>query len=148
MYETLSYLPQLLLNQSYESYVAQHLFAPLNMTSSTFSIAEAEASGNFTDGFHRSMRDTIVGINGTLTPTIPYFSRPGEETIWAGAGGVITSARDLTKWLGMLLEEGRHPATNETVVPAEVVKYVAEGVSVWEGTAKYPELVSFVGVSN
>ncbi|KAK7442199.1 hypothetical protein VKT23_016171 [Stygiomarasmius scandens] len=140
MYETLSYLPQLLLNQSYESYIAQHLFIPLNMTSSTFSIAEAEASGDFADGFHRSMRDTIVGINGTLTPTIPYFSRPGEETIWAGAGGVITSARDLTKWLEMLLEEGRHPETNETVVPAEVVKYAAEGVSVWEGTAKYPEL--------
>ncbi|THU80573.1 beta-lactamase/transpeptidase-like protein [Dendrothele bispora CBS 962.96] len=140
MYETLSHLPHLLLNQSFESYISQHIFAPLNMTASTYSVAEAEASGNFADGFHRSMRDTIADVNGTLTPTIPYFSRPGEEKIWAGAGGVITSARDLTKWMGMLLLEGRHPVTNETVVPTEVVRYAAEGVSVSEPTAKFPEL--------
>jgi len=112
------------------------------MTSSTYSIAEAEASRNFADGFQRSMRDTIAGVNGTLTPTIPYFSRPGEEHIWSGARGVITSARDLTKWLGMLLKEGRHPVTNETFFPVEVVRHVAEGVSVEEPEAKYPELVS------
>ncbi|THU89228.1 hypothetical protein K435DRAFT_781707 [Dendrothele bispora CBS 962.96] len=110
------------------------------MSASTYSIAEAEASGHFADRFHRSMRDTIADVNGTLTPTIPYFSRPGEEKIWAGAGGVITSARDLTKWMGMLLLEGRHPVTNESVIPTEVVKYAAEGVSVDEPTAKFPEL--------
>lgn len=95
MYETLSYLPQLLLNQSYESYIAEHLFKPLNMSASTYSVAEAEARGTMADGFQRSLRDPAHGINGTLIPTVPYFLRPGEEETWAGAGGVLTSAKDL-----------------------------------------------------
>lgn len=95
MFETPSYLPQLLLNQTFESYISEHMFQPLNMTSSTYSVAEAEQSGHLADGFQQSMRDMLKGENGTLTATVPYFHRPGEETIWAGAGGVLTSARDL-----------------------------------------------------
>ena len=50
MYETLSYLPEALLNQTYEAYIAEHIFKPLNMTSSTFSVVEAEARGTLADG--------------------------------------------------------------------------------------------------
>lgn len=95
MYETLSYLPEILLNQTYESYISQHLFKPLNMTSSTFSVAEAEERGTLVDGFQWDMQDLLNGRNGSLVPTVPYFQRPGEERTWAGAGGVLTSARDL-----------------------------------------------------
>ncbi|KAF5353762.1 hypothetical protein D9757_012942 [Collybiopsis confluens] len=140
MYETLSYLPTLLLNQSYESFVAQNLFEPLNMSASTYSVASAESSGQLADGYMRSMRDELTGINGTLMPVIPYFSRPGEEGIWAGAGGVITSARDLAVWVAMLLENGRHPFTNKTIVPEKVVQHVAEGVTVVNGASQDPEL--------
>ena len=97
MYETLSYLPQVLLNQTYESYIAQHLFNPLGMSASTFSVAEAEARGTLADGFQRDMQDITKGKDGTLTPIIPYFQRPGEEQILAGAGGVLSSARDLVR---------------------------------------------------
>lgn len=95
MYETLSYLPVALLGQSYESYVAQHLFEPLNMSSSTFSIAEAEKSGQFATGHLASGRDFTRGLNGTIKPIVPTWFRPGQERVWAGAGGVISSARDL-----------------------------------------------------
>lgn len=95
MFETLSYLPQILLNQTYESYIAHHLFGPLNMTSSTFSVAEAEARGTFVNGFLWDMEDITKGKNGTRVAVDPYFQRPGEEGTWAGAGGVLTSARDL-----------------------------------------------------
>ena len=104
MYETLSYLPQVLLNQTYESYIAQHIFDPLNMTASTFSVSEAEARGSLADGFQRDMKDLINNINGTLTPIVPYFHRPGEEKIWAGAGGVLTSARDLVRLSDLMNE--------------------------------------------
>ncbi|CAK5267136.1 unnamed protein product [Mycena citricolor] len=140
MYETLSHLPSTFLNQTYESYIHEHLFAPLGMNSSTYSVAEAENWGTLADGYYWSMQDWSRGINGTLTPTIPYFQRPGEEGIWAGAGGVLTSARDLTSWVAMLLNDGRHPITNETVVPADVVEHVATGVTVANGKASYPEL--------
>lgn len=102
MYEVLSYLPQILLNQTFESYIAEHLFTPLNMTSSTYSVAEAEASGNVAHGFGWDGQDPTLedqegqpGRNGMRIPMVPYFQRPGEEKTWAGAGGVLTSARDL-----------------------------------------------------
>ncbi|KAJ7238309.1 beta-lactamase/transpeptidase-like protein, partial [Mycena haematopus] len=140
MYETLSYLPQTLLNQTFESYISEHLFDPLGMTSSTYSVAEAEKRGALAHGFHWDMQDNLIGTNGTRTATVPYFQRPGEETIWAGAGGILTSARDLSMWVAMLLNKGRHPTTNETVVPEDVVDHVALGVSVARGKAAYPEL--------
>lgn len=95
MYETLSYLPTLFLNQSYDSYISEHLFSPLNMSSSTYSVAEAERWGKLANGFMYDMEDEANDVNGTLKATVPYFLRPGEEMIWAGAGGVLTSARDL-----------------------------------------------------
>ncbi|KAJ7916461.1 beta-lactamase/transpeptidase-like protein [Mycena leptocephala] len=140
MYETLSHLPPTLLNQTFESYVAEHLFSPLGMASSTYSVGEAEERGTLAHGFHWDMQDYLFGLNGTRTATVPYFQRPGEEKISAGAGGVLTSARDLSMWVAMLLNKGRHPTTNETVVPEDVVEHVALGVSVNRGKADYPEL--------
>ncbi|KAJ7024026.1 beta-lactamase/transpeptidase-like protein [Mycena alexandri] len=140
MYETLSQLSPTLLNQTFESYIAEHLFAPLGMSSSTYSVAEAEERGTLAHGFHWDMQDNLFGLNGTRTATVPYFQRPGEEKIWAGAAGVLTSSRDLATWVAMLLNKGRHPTTNETVVPEDVVEHVATGVSVARGKAAYPEL--------
>ncbi|KAF9441628.1 beta-lactamase/transpeptidase-like protein [Macrolepiota fuliginosa MF-IS2] len=140
MYEALSYLPRLLLNQSFESYINQHIFQPLNMSSSTYSIKVAEGREAFAHGFQWHMRDFSRGINGTRRATVPYFFRPGEETMWAGAGGILLSARDLATWVSMLLNDGRHPYTNKTIVPTSVVEHAATGVTVSNGKAPYPEL--------
>ena len=98
MYETLAYLPEVLLNQTYEEYVAEHIFKPLDMMASTFSVAEAESRGTLAHGFQPDAQDLTKGKNGTLRATVPYFQRPGEEWTWAGAGGVLTSARDLVRF--------------------------------------------------
>lgn len=95
MYEALSHLQPTLLNQSFESYIGAHIFAPLGMNASTYSVAEAEARGTLAHGFQWSMKDALAGRNGTRTATVPYFQRPGEERIWAGAAGILSSARDL-----------------------------------------------------
>jgi len=95
MYNALAHLPQVLLDQSYESYVAENIFKPLGMASSTLRVAEAESRGQLADGFFPDMQDLTQGINGTLRPIIPYLPRPGEESVMAGAGGVLSSARDL-----------------------------------------------------
>ncbi|KAF7296905.1 F-box domain-containing protein [Mycena indigotica] len=144
MYEALSYLPEKLLNQSFESYIAQHIFAPLGMNSSTYSVGEAErrflpdGTNQLAHGFHWSMRDWLANQTGILTPS-EYFQRPGEERIWAGAGGIISSARDLSVWVATLLNQGRHPFTNRTVIPAEIVEHVALGASVSLEKAEFPE---------
>ena len=98
MHETLSYLPEVLLNQTYEAYIAERIFKPLNMIASNFSVVEAEAWGTLADGFQHDEQDFTKGKNGTLKATVPYFQRPGEERTWAGAGGVLTSARDLVRF--------------------------------------------------
>jgi CubicO group peptidase (beta-lactamase class C family) len=102
MFEALAYLPTLLLNQSYESYIQQHIFNPLEMSASTFSISQAEkatlgegSTKTLAHGFYWSTQDLTIGRNGTLLPIVPYFKRPGEEEIFAGAGGVLSSARDM-----------------------------------------------------
>lgn len=95
MFETLSYLPRLFLNQSYESYIQQHLLDPLNMTSTTYSVEKAEASGNLAEGHLQHARDVARKTKGHLKAVVPYWARPGEEKTWAGAGGIISSARDL-----------------------------------------------------
>ena len=73
MYETLSYLPEALLNQTYEAYIAEHIFKPLNMTLSTFSVVEAEARETLAHGFQPDAQDLTKGKNGTLKATVPYF---------------------------------------------------------------------------
>ncbi|CAA7271165.1 unnamed protein product [Cyclocybe aegerita] len=140
MYEALSYLPQALLNQTYESYVEQHLFAPLNMTATTFSVAEAEKRGTLADGFQWDMRDLTKGENGTLRATVPYFQRPGEERTWAGPAGILSSARDLAVWVSMLLNKGRHPYTNKVIVSEEIIDYVAAGRTVTHPAPDFPEV--------
>ncbi|KAJ6625232.1 beta-lactamase/transpeptidase-like protein [Mycena sp. CBHHK59/15] len=132
MYETLSHLPATLLNQSYESYIAEHVFSPLGMSSSTYSVAEAEERGALAHGFQWSMEDRLFGFNGTKTALF--------QKIWAGAGGVLTSARDLSIWVATLLNKGRHPMTNQTVIPEDIIEHAALGVSVSKKKAQYPEL--------
>jgi CubicO group peptidase (beta-lactamase class C family) len=106
MFEALTLLPPALLNQSFASYVSENFFAPLNMSRSTYSIAEAEAQtypgeGNttktFAHGHLHHLKDFYRNQTGYLKPNIPYFARPGEEEVWAGAGGVLTSPRDLVR---------------------------------------------------
>ena len=79
MYETLSYLPEALLNQTYEAYIAEHIFKPLNMTSSTFSVVEAEARETLAHRFKPDAQDFTKGKNGTLKATVPFLNVPTKK---------------------------------------------------------------------
>ena len=78
--------------------------------------------------------------------------------MWAGAGGVLTSARDLVGFFTVSLDsyfmvflgglefdveqKGSHLYTNEIIILEEVVDHVAYGRSVSQGKPQFPELVS------
>ncbi|KAJ6620374.1 hypothetical protein B0H10DRAFT_1791968 [Mycena sp. CBHHK59/15] len=49
-----------------------------------------------------------------------------------GPGGVLSNAVDVARWLQMLLNNGRHPITNATIIPAEVLQAVSTGITVWD----------------
>jgi CubicO group peptidase (beta-lactamase class C family) len=84
------------LEQAYANLMEERLLSPLNMTSSTFSIDEAVASGNYATPHYASMSGTNAippEIEGIFTPISP-------------AGALWSNADDMAKYLIMLLNNG------------------------------------------
>lgn len=70
-------------NTSYPAFVAERLFGPLNMSSTTFWPSEAHASGKLSQAWTRTGRRTPFWFTDEVVP------------LNAGAGGVISSAEDM-----------------------------------------------------
>ncbi|KAF7350296.1 Beta-lactamase class penicillin binding protein [Mycena venus] len=140
MYTVLSHIPQVLLNTTYEKYVHDNIFAPLGMDHTTFFYTDAVKTGRLADGFLREDANLTEDpfSRGTIR-ALPYWDQSPKGHVISGAGGVISSARDMAIWLQMLLEEGKNQS-NETIVPAEVIRKAATGVTVFTPVAAYPEL--------
>ncbi|KAJ7281516.1 beta-lactamase/transpeptidase-like protein [Mycena rebaudengoi] len=139
MYTTLSYLPPVLVNMTFENYVHKNILKPLGMDHTTYFYADAVKTGNLADSFTRDGANVTENpfAQGTIR-TLPFWDQSESHQI-SGAGGVISSAHDMAIWLQMLLTEGKNQL-NETVIPAEVIRKVAMGVSVILPVAQYPEL--------
>ncbi|KIK64017.1 hypothetical protein GYMLUDRAFT_40239 [Collybiopsis luxurians FD-317 M1] len=143
MYTVLSYLPEVLLRIPFTHYVKEHIFLPLGLHSTTYSADVAENSGNLASGFARDKVNETEDIFGMGIPrTIPFWNpRGGEDgNVISGAGGVISSSRDVATWLQTLLLLGQHPKTNEQIIPSAVILKVATGVTTYAGVASFPEL--------
>ncbi|KAL7419235.1 hypothetical protein Q5752_006072 [Cryptotrichosporon argae] len=96
------------------AYIAAHVLGPLGMGTTTYDAAGARASGNRTDSYVRVGKDATAcraswetgRVNRTacrgLRRGIGWWTQ-GDGLGEAGAGGVISSARDMTKWLRELL---------------------------------------------
>ncbi|KAL1678405.1 beta-lactamase/transpeptidase-like protein [Schizophyllum commune] len=143
MYGALSYLPTLVLptHPPIARYVKEHIFDPLGLNDTTYSSRAAIKSGRLADPLTRQVNYT-GDIFGKGTPRVyPFFIDTDEEGGFnSGAGGVISSAKDMATWLQALLLEGRNPRTNESVISADVIRKVASGITVDTGAAPYPEL--------
>ncbi|KAK0186837.1 beta-lactamase/transpeptidase-like protein [Armillaria mellea] len=147
MYMLLSYLPEILLPDKppFARYVKEHIFEPLGLTSTTYSVNVARASGNLAQGMARDRVNKTENLFGMGIPRAMrhpnWFLAGGEDGNYkSGAGGVISSAKDAATWLQALLEDGRNPVTNNSVIPPEVIQKVATGKTVQAGFALYPEL--------
>ncbi|KNZ77126.1 hypothetical protein J132_06634 [Termitomyces sp. J132] len=121
MYETISHLPKRLLNVSFECFVNQHIFKPLGMNASTYSVEEAEARRYPPDYIFSDSLDARTISANHATESIPVM-----------AEGHQYSLRDF------YLKE-RVPQTNLTLIPPEVLNRLETGVMVTEGKAAYPE---------
>jgi len=112
-YWTLGMIVQAVSGQSYESYMQQHIFDPLQMRNSYTSRVEAEQHGLPTE--HRYWYGFPVGTE------LP-FDRGG-----LGAGGLSSSALDMARYLGLYLNEGRSGGT-ALVSPAGAAELQRAGV--------------------
>ncbi|KAJ6588140.1 beta-lactamase/transpeptidase-like protein [Mycena capillaripes] len=147
MYTVLSYFPQLLVGIPFETYVNDFILQPLGMSSTTYCSKTAAESGHLADGLGRdgvNQTEDIFGRGGVRV--YPFWS-PNEGVpgnVISGAGGVISNAKDMAIWLQTLLSEGRHPVSGETVIPQEVIRRIAAGITVARPAAQFPELSPIV----
>ena len=129
-------------NMTYGSFVAERIFKPLNMTSTSFSPSEAAKTGRLTQTWTRGVR------------RVPFWMSDAEDDLFAGAGGAISNVEDMvgcalfivsdrarnsqpcqTKWLATLLNGGVDPITNRTIVPTSVLTHMTTARAIVHGEA-------------
>jgi CubicO group peptidase (beta-lactamase class C family) len=93
--------------KSWEDYIKTNIFMPLGMTN-TLALTE-----NMASAANRTVAHTLV--DGRLTP-IPY----ARLDALAAAAGICSSVNDLSKWVIMLLNNGK--AGNKQVIPAAAIQ--------------------------
>ncbi|OAX32863.1 beta-lactamase/transpeptidase-like protein [Rhizopogon vinicolor AM-OR11-026] len=102
--------------KTYTSFVEDRIFTPLGMSSSTFSPAKAAKTGKFTQGWTSSGR------------LLPELFPEDMVMLMAGAGGVISSAVDMSKWVALWLNKGVYD--NVTVIPSSVYGNASQSYAV------------------
>jgi CubicO group peptidase (beta-lactamase class C family) len=136
MYITLSDFPPRLVGVPYGRYVKENIFDRLGMTSSGFSYQNANSRGQRADGMARQGLDVYSSPFAGSPRAVKYWTAQtgGDDgSVVAGAGGVITNAVDLAQWLRTLINDGRHPDTNETVLPPGALDVISRAYSIQEG---------------
>ncbi|KAK7058457.1 hypothetical protein VNI00_002091 [Paramarasmius palmivorus] len=147
MYMLLAYLPTAILpgNPPFARYVKERIIDPLGLNSTTYSPLVANRSGHLADPVAREGIDAekdIFGKGKTRVMRFPgwFLDQSEDGNFEAGPGGVIMSGKDAARWLQVLLLEGQHPETHEQIIPKEVIRKVASGITVMPTEPKYPEI--------
>ncbi|EIN06834.1 beta-lactamase/transpeptidase-like protein [Punctularia strigosozonata HHB-11173 SS5] len=129
MYMVGSYIISKYSGMPYEQFVVERVFKPLNMSDSMFSQDQAAKTGRFSDSWNKYGR------------RIPrWFERKKIAELSAGAGGVITTAADLSRWLRMLMNEGVDPDTNVVVIPKSAFAAATTASAIIDGYTKSNDL--------
>ncbi|KAF8316080.1 beta-lactamase/transpeptidase-like protein, partial [Clavulina sp. PMI_390] len=133
-YMTLAHLIDTLSLQSFHSFVNQHIFAPLNLTHTTYNTSFAALTGHLADGFVTVRRGVPkeeggIGFLGAKHKAVELFIDEITD-LTAGPGGVMMNAKDAAKWLQTLLLEGKHPLPpHAQIIPSALIKRLARGVT-------------------
>lgn len=110
MYSAVGYSIELKTGKTWEEFVKEKLFTPLNMNNTLFSIAEMQKTSDYGVPYNER-RDT------TLLYKIPLK----EDGAAVGpAGSIITSLDDLSHWVIALMNDGFYK--NKEVIPSAIIK--------------------------
>ncbi|KAJ6595625.1 beta-lactamase/transpeptidase-like protein [Mycena vulgaris] len=118
MFITGAYIVSKYSGMAYGDFVETRILSPLGMSSSTLHPERAFETGNFTQSWTPSRR------------RIPFFMPEHKADLIAGAGGVMSTAEDMTRWIKMLLNSGVDGQTNATIIPRATFDLATSAISV------------------
>lgn len=110
MYAAAGYMVELQSGKTWEDFVRERIFAPLEMTHSLFTVADMVKQKDF-GVTYTERRDSFEIYK------IPYYE---DTAAMAPAGAIISSLEDMSHWLIALMNEGRYKG--KQVLPARVLK--------------------------
>ncbi len=114
MFAAVGYLIQLQSGKTWEQFVKERIFDPLQMKSTSYSIADMLKQPEFGVGF-TERRDSFEIYR------IPYY----EDTAGvAPCGAIVSNIDDMSHWLIALMNDGKYDG--KQVLPADVLKATLE----------------------
>lgn len=110
MYCASGYIIELLTQKTWEEFVNEKIFMPLQMTSSCFTISDMLKQPDYFVPFNEK-RDT------TILYQIPYYE---DQSAIGPAGSIISNINDMSKWVIAQMNKGKY--NGKQIIPEDVIK--------------------------
>jgi hypothetical protein len=110
MYCASGYVIELLTQKTWEEFVKEKIFEPLEMNSTFFTIQDMLKQPDYFVPFNEK-RDT------TILYQIPYYE---DQSAVGPAGAIISNINDMSKWLITQMNRGKY--NGKQVIPEDVIK--------------------------
>jgi len=123
MFAAVGYLIELQSGRTWEQFVKERIFDPLQMNSSSYSIADMLKRPEFGVGFTEK-RDSFELYR------IPYYE---DIAGVAPCGAIVSNIEDLSHWLIALMNDGKY--AGKQVLPADVLKETLQPAMALSNTA-------------
>ncbi|KAH7908433.1 beta-lactamase/transpeptidase-like protein [Hygrophoropsis aurantiaca] len=127
MYVLASHLISTYSGLSLLEFVRERIFMPLNMTVTTYSLHSATESGEMSQAWTSSGR------------RIPPWITDDTVGLVAGAGGILSSAVDMAKWIRCLLNGGVDIISNRTIIPLSAYTTSTAAQAIYIGSPRSPD---------
>lgn len=123
MYAASGYNLELISGKTWEDFVKEKFFSPLNMNSTLFTIEDMEITNDFAFTYYED-RDTDKLIKR------PYYR---EQQGIGPAGSIISNIEDMSKWVITLMNQGNYKGKN--VISPNILKETLQPAIAYPNTA-------------
>jgi CubicO group peptidase (beta-lactamase class C family) len=96
--DVLGYLIEVISKMPLDEYLRKHIFEPLKMQDTYFTLPQSK--------FSRLATLYKMGSDGRLIRASGYFEYPKEQTYFSGGAGLVSTAADYARFAQMLLNKG------------------------------------------
>jgi CubicO group peptidase (beta-lactamase class C family) len=101
--DVLGYLIEVISHQTLDEYLRQHIFNPLKMHNTYFTLPQSRA-GKLASLYR-------INPDNKLEKVTKYFPYPAKQTYFSGGAGLVSTAADYARFAQMLLNKGQLDGT-------------------------------------